>query len=59
MKLTFKENNAAVTYEVNGDINISPAFIAEFGYIEGTNLTPKDFTFDCKSSGIGINLKKR
>ena len=57
MKITFKETNSALTCENNGDINISPKFIAKFGYIEGIDLSPKEFTFDGKGSGIGLNIK--
>ena len=58
MRITFKENNSVITYENNGDINISPKSISKFGYIEGINLTPKDFIFDGKGKNIGLNIKE-
>jgi hypothetical protein len=57
MKITFKETNAALTYEINGDININPKFVDEFGIIEGTNLNPVGFVFDPKGN-IGVEVKK-
>lgn len=54
MKITFKNNNAPITYEVNGDINISPQFINEFGYIDGTDMRPISFDFEGSSNGIHI-----
>ncbi|KKL58624.1 hypothetical protein LCGC14_2223510 [marine sediment metagenome] len=54
MKITFKNKNAPITYEVNGDINISPQFINEFGYIDGTDMRPISFDFEGSSNGIHI-----
>ena len=57
MKITFKENDACFTYESNGDININPKTIAEFGYIEGIDMVANGFAFDGKGVKMGINIK--
>ena len=64
--ITFKENNSALTYQNNGDININPKFVKEFGniviYIDNNGdikLDPQDFVFDCKFEGIAIKIKEK
>jgi len=61
MRITFKkDNNGIMTYYENGDININPKFVVEFGYIESiTELEPKEFVFDGKGVVAAINIEKR
>lgn len=64
-KITFKESNAAITYNNYGDININPKYVNKFGYIEISIddngeiiLNPLDFIFDCKGEGTAIQITK-
>ncbi len=64
MKITFEDSIGCVTQKSNGDINITPKFIAKFGHIVAfidengeARAEPKDFVFDGKGTAVGMEIE--